>query len=408
MGIPVLDGDGDGIEFFSPSGMGPGMGMDIEIGDGDGKHDTRNSLTHCHPYTPHHIHHASTIITPVTTDAARTPPPHQHHHHRHLVIVIIIITPSSSSPPPAVTNSKELLRARPTTLGEALFLARIIEARLEAITEKEKEQIIKKKAYTILSLRSELASPEIKGSLDVMKIICTIHRGIRDALSKLLQMGTVAEYQSEFEILINRVTGISQSLLKSFYISGLKLTLQIELLRARPTTLGEAFYLARIIEARLKAIAEKEKEHIIKKKADTILSLRSELASPDIKGSLDGDEDIGVDEVSSAIDGVFDIGKSLVVFLKWVQISGSRPLLLMVSLENTDVAMGKEVKIQRRIWDPGIKIFFRQHLEDKVILKGWGVIRLWLMRDGFPDMACWITIVVYLLCFIRISVGVIV
>ncbi|GJT68070.1 hypothetical protein Tco_1019550 [Tanacetum coccineum] len=223
-------------------------------------------------------------------------------------------------------------------------------------------------------------------------------------------MGTVAEYQSEFEILINRVTGISQSLLKSFYISGLNMTLQIELLRARPTTLGEAFYLARIIEARLKAIAEKEKEkeHIIKKKANNILSLRSELASPDIKGSLDCDEDIGVDEVSSAIDGVFDIGMSLVVFLKWVQISGSRPLLLMVSLENTDVAMGKEVKIQRRIWDLGIKIFSRQHLEDKVILKGWGVIRLWLMRDGFPDMACWITIVVYLLCFIRINVGVIV
>ncbi|GJZ29925.1 hypothetical protein Tco_0574972 [Tanacetum coccineum] len=174
-------------------------------------------------------------------------------------------------------------------------------------------------------------------------------------------MGTMAEYQSEFEIL--RVMGIFESLLKSFYISGLKLTLQIELLRARPTTLGEAFYLARIIEARLKAIAEKE--HIIKKKADTILSLQSELASPDIKGSLDDDEDICVDEVSSAIDHVFDIGKSLVVFLKWVQISGSRPFLLMVSLENTNVAMGKEVKIQRRTWDPGIKIFFDNTLRTR-------------------------------------------
>nr|GEV33942.1 retrotransposon Gag protein [Tanacetum cinerariifolium]GEV34223.1 retrotransposon Gag protein [Tanacetum cinerariifolium] len=192
----------------------------------------------------------------------------------------------------------------------------------------------------------------------------------RDALSKLLQMGTVAEYQSEFEILINRVMRISESLLKWFYISGLKLALQIKLLRARPATLGEAFYLARIIEARLKAIAEKEKEEIIKKKADVILSLRSELASPDIKRSLDGDEDIGVDEVSSVIDCVFDSGKSLIVFLKWVQITRSRPLLLMVSLENTDAAMGKEVKIQRRIWDPGIKIVFRQHLEDNVVSEG--------------------------------------
>ncbi|GJU96657.1 hypothetical protein Tco_1321413 [Tanacetum coccineum] len=91
------------------------------------------------------------------------------------------------------------------------------------------------------------------------------------ALSKLLQMGTVEDYQREFEMLIKRVT-IPESLLKSFYISGLKLdlqclllrsnpktldeafslarALQIELLRARPTTLGEAFSLAHITEAR--------------------------------------------------------------------------------------------------------------------------------------------------------------
>ncbi|GJW09914.1 ankyrin repeat-containing domain, PGG domain protein, partial [Tanacetum coccineum] len=70
------------------------------------------------------------------------------------------------------------------------------------------------------------------------------------ALSKLLQMGTVAEYHNEFEIFINRVTGISQSLLTSFYISGLKLELQRELWRSRPTTLGEPFSLAHIAEAR--------------------------------------------------------------------------------------------------------------------------------------------------------------
>ncbi|GKD14052.1 hypothetical protein Tco_1198459 [Tanacetum coccineum] len=72
----------------------------------------------------------------------------------------------------------------------------------------------------------------------------------RDALSKLLQMGTVAEYQSEFEILINRLTRISEYLLKSFYISGLKPALQYLLLRSNPTTLGETFSLARAAEAR--------------------------------------------------------------------------------------------------------------------------------------------------------------
>ncbi|GJX16858.1 hypothetical protein Tco_0217690 [Tanacetum coccineum] len=53
---------------------------------------------------------------------------------------------------------------------------------------------------------------------------------VEEALSKLLQMGMVAE------------------LLKSFNIFGLKLTLQQ--LRLNPTTLGEAFFLARITEAR--------------------------------------------------------------------------------------------------------------------------------------------------------------
>ncbi|GKC54001.1 hypothetical protein Tco_1076746 [Tanacetum coccineum] len=71
------------------------------------------------------------------------------------------------------------------------------------------------------------------------------------ALSKLLQMSTVAEYESEFVILANRVTGISANLLKSFYISGLKLELQQELFRSMPTPLGKAFFLARIVEAHL-------------------------------------------------------------------------------------------------------------------------------------------------------------
>ncbi|GKA87221.1 polypyrimidine tract-binding protein homolog 3 [Tanacetum coccineum] len=70
------------------------------------------------------------------------------------------------------------------------------------------------------------------------------------ALSKLLQMGTVAEYESKFVILANRVSGISSNLLKSFYISRLKLELQRELFRSRPTNLGQAFPLARIVEAR--------------------------------------------------------------------------------------------------------------------------------------------------------------
>nr|GEX19081.1 hypothetical protein [Tanacetum cinerariifolium] len=72
-----------------------------------------------------------------------------------------------------------------------------------------------------------------------------------EALSKLLQTGTVADYQREFEKLMNRVTDISEALLISFYISGLKLLLQRELMVTKPTTLGDAFGLAHVMEARL-------------------------------------------------------------------------------------------------------------------------------------------------------------
>ncbi|GJZ68916.1 retrotransposon-related protein [Tanacetum coccineum] len=71
------------------------------------------------------------------------------------------------------------------------------------------------------------------------------------ALSKLLYTDTVAQYQSEFKKLMNRVTDVSESLLISFYIFGLKPALQRELLVSKPTTLGETFSLARVTEARL-------------------------------------------------------------------------------------------------------------------------------------------------------------
>nr|GFB91550.1 myosin heavy chain-related protein [Tanacetum cinerariifolium] len=115
-----------------------------------------------------------------------------------------------------------------------------------------------------------------------------------------MQRRTVAEYQNESEMLINRVTGISESLLKTIYISGLKVALQIELLRAKPTTLVEALSLARIIDTRFEAIAHEEKattekEQIIKETADTITSLQSDVASLKAKGSLDANEEIKKD-----------------------------------------------------------------------------------------------------------------
>ncbi|GJX34450.1 reverse transcriptase [Tanacetum coccineum] len=70
-------------------------------------------------------------------------------------------------------------------------------------------------------------------------------------LLKLLQLSTVEEYQREFEKLMNRVTYIPETLLISFYVSGLKLYIQRELLVSRPASLRDAFALAQITEARL-------------------------------------------------------------------------------------------------------------------------------------------------------------
>ncbi|GKE37819.1 NDR1/HIN1-like protein 6, partial [Tanacetum coccineum] len=79
-------------------------------------------------------------------------------------------------------------------------------------------------------------------------------------------------------------------------------------IRLAPTTLREAFSIARIMEAHFESIAGKKLN--IEEKIDIVLSWPSEEAPPVIEGSLDANEDIGVVEVSSAIDDVFDIGES--------------------------------------------------------------------------------------------------
>ncbi|GJS54793.1 hypothetical protein Tco_0628155 [Tanacetum coccineum] len=159
------------------------------------------------------------------------------------------------------------------------------------------------------------------------------------ALLKLLQLGTIKDYQREVEKLMNRVTGISDSLLISFYIPGLKLHLQRELLSLKPLTLGYVFLLARMMEARLEdnrstttiakpnyvvhvqhleettfhksnkveetearveATVHKEKEttekeETVKETSDTLTSLQSEVASLEAKGSVDANEEIKKD-----------------------------------------------------------------------------------------------------------------
>ncbi|GJR52182.1 serine hydrolase FSH [Tanacetum coccineum] len=229
----------------------------------------------------------------------------------------------------------------------------------------------------------------------------------RYTLSKLLQRGTVAEYESEFLMLIKRVTGISKSLLKSFYISRLKPLLQCALLRLAPTTLGEAFSIARIMDARFEAIAEKEQN--IKEKVDTTLSLPSDEASPMVKGRLHASQDTflflrsedpnfkiqengvkyvralnvvplevvftgPVDEVSSVIEDV-DIDESNVKgmhvrdkFAEFFEDKGSMENVLSA----TKLPKGGN---SHSTYSP-------YHLEDKVNFEGMGNITPWATKVG--------------------------
>lgn len=166
----------------------------------------------------------------------------------------------------------------------------------------------------------------------------------RDALSKLLQMGTVAEYENDFKILINQVTGISESLFKSIYISGLKPLLQCALLRLAPTTLGEACSMARMMEARFEIIAEKKLN--IEEKIDIVLSWPSEEAPCVIKESLDANEDIGVIEVSRMINDVFDIGESNVESME-VRSEFSEFSENKISVEDVVVGGGEAYRVDK-------------------------------------------------------------
>ncbi|GJY37218.1 hypothetical protein Tco_0422596 [Tanacetum coccineum] len=90
----------------------------------------------------------------------------------------------------------------------------------------------------------------------LMFIVGTIQRASGDidrdaeyALSKLLQIGTVTEYQKEFEMLIKRVT-IPESLLKSFFYLGLNWLYNVYSLGLILQLWEKPFFRARIIEAR--------------------------------------------------------------------------------------------------------------------------------------------------------------
>lgn len=72
----------------------------------------------------------------------------------------------------------------------------------------------------------------------------------QQALFKLKQTTSVAEYQKEFERLCNRVTGPSSVAIVDCFVFGLKFTIQNELAIHRPTSISQAIGLAKLIESK--------------------------------------------------------------------------------------------------------------------------------------------------------------
>lgn len=66
------------------------------------------------------------------------------------------------------------------------------------------------------------------------------------AFTKLKQISTVEEYQSQFEILSNRINGLSEDFRIHTFLSELKDELKILVTMLKPTTLPTAFGLARL------------------------------------------------------------------------------------------------------------------------------------------------------------------
>ncbi|OMO89385.1 hypothetical protein COLO4_19779 [Corchorus olitorius] len=70
-------------------------------------------------------------------------------------------------------------------------------------------------------------------------------------LFKLRQTSTVSRQQMEFELLSNRVSGLSDGHLLNLFVSGLRSDIQQDINIHNPRTLAQAIELAKLIEAML-------------------------------------------------------------------------------------------------------------------------------------------------------------
>ncbi|GKB38340.1 hypothetical protein Tco_0883282 [Tanacetum coccineum] len=190
----------------------------------------------------------------------------------------------------------------------------------------------------------------------------------KDALSKLLQMGTVTEYESE---------AFSSA-------------------RAMKARFAK-YELSKILQMGTVAEYQNEFEMLIKRdKVEITFDNYARDQASEVETLVDGKQDgakvvkvVGVaveqnnDEPNVLEDnGVISVGVNEIN--KWVDkevqysVSTIHVLIPLLKRRNDKHIKKKKMKaeIQKRTWNPGIKInFFRHHLEDKVVSKEWRVLR---------------------------------
>ncbi|KAF5468733.1 hypothetical protein F2P56_012865 [Juglans regia] len=69
-----------------------------------------------------------------------------------------------------------------------------------------------------------------------------------ESLTRLKQVNTVNDYKSEFEILSNRIRGLSEKNKLSYFLSGLRDEIRLPIRMLNPLSLNDAFGLAKIQE----------------------------------------------------------------------------------------------------------------------------------------------------------------
>nr|GEW06369.1 hypothetical protein [Tanacetum cinerariifolium] len=149
-------------------------------------------------------------------------------------------------------------------------------------------------------------------------------------------------------------------------------------------TLGDAFSLARIIEARFEAIVKKE--HNIKEKEGTTLSLTIEESSHVVKGSLDAIEDTPL-SLRSGVPN-FKIQKKVVEYVRALNVAPLKVVFVGHADEfaefSEDKGSVKKVLSATKLPKGGNShsTYSSYHLEDKMNFEGVGNVTPWAAKVG--------------------------